>query len=81
MSNLLERKDLEQWSDSRYTSQSIAYAIFKYAEFDPAIAQRVWESPTAEEFRIIEREAFSNEIPECTSLFWGNEILKRPVIK
>lgn len=67
-------RSLEQWCDSRSTSEEIGAAIHEIAA-DRAEANRIWEEPTAEETAKVLAIAWANT--EDDELFWGCETYKR----
>lgn len=62
---------IDQWARLRDTSPEIAHAIFELANFDEALAEKIWAEGSDEVLPL----AFSRTDKDL--LFWGEQTIER----
>lgn len=69
-----DQYDIKGWAETRQTSIEIAQAIFELANYDQALAEKIWEEGSDEVLPL----AFSKTSADL--LFWGEQTISRKCI-
>jgi hypothetical protein len=69
---LLDLVDVDEWCDRHETSQEVGEAMARrIGGYDPEELERLWASPTEEEFEDIKRNASNINVDGPEILHWG----------